>query len=116
MVNDTVPPVIPSIPPDLTVQCAGAVPAPNDNAVLATDNCSGTVVIAHSDQTTSGTCLNKFVIKRTYTATDACGNASSRTQTITVNDNIAPTITAPADLTLDCPADTRTNSTGVAIA
>src|SRR5262249_24222149 len=86
MVSDTTPPVITSIPPDVTVQCAAAVPAPNDKAVTATDNCTGTIIITHSDQTTPGTCANKFVVQRTYTATDSCGNSSSLTQTITVND------------------------------
>src|SRR5207245_2098061 len=84
LVNDTVPPVITSFPTNVTVKCASAVPAPNDAAVVATDNCSGTLVITHSDQTIAGTCANKFVVLRTYTATDSCGNGSSLTQTITV--------------------------------
>ncbi len=113
-VNDNTAPVITGIPADVTVQCAGAVPAPNDAAVVATDNCSGTVVITHSDQTIPGSCVNKFVIKRTYTATDVCGNSSSQIQSITVNDNVPPTMTVPPDLTLECPADLRTNVTGTA--
>ena len=85
-------PVLTSIPTDVTVQCASAVPAPNDGAVVATDNCGGAVVITHSDQTIPGSCVNKFVLKRTYTATDVCGNSNSQTQTITVNDTTAPVI------------------------
>ena len=93
------------------------MPAPNDGAVVAADNCSGTVVITHSDQTTPGSCVNKFVLKRTYTATDVCGNSSSLTQTITVNDNTAPLITSiPADVTLECGANTSPSSTGTATA
>ncbi len=102
-VNDSTAPVISGIPADVTVQCAAAVPAPDDAAVVAADNCDGTIVITHSDQTIPGSCANKFVIKRTYTATDVCGNSSSRTQTITVNDNTAPVITSiPADVSLQC--------------
>jgi hypothetical protein len=102
-VNDDTAPVISSIPGDVTVECAGAVPAPNDAAVSATDNCGGAPVITHSDQTTPGSCTSKFVIKRTYTATDACGNSSSKTQTITVNDDTAPVIsTIPGDVTVEC--------------
>jgi large repetitive protein len=42
---------------------------------------------------------------RTWTATDACNNTASASQTVTVNDAIAPTITnVPADVTLTCPA------------
>src|SRR5262249_6161785 len=102
-VNDTNAPTITSIPADVTVKCASGVPAANDGAVVATDSCGGTPVISHSDQTIAGTCANKFVVKRTYTATDACGNHSSLTQTITVNDDTGPVITSiPADVTVGC--------------
>src|SRR5205823_3350445 len=84
-VNNYDAPVITSIPAAVTVQCASAVPAPNDAAVVAADNCGGAPVITHSDQTIPGGCVNRFVLKRAYTATDACGNSSSLTQTITVN-------------------------------
>jgi len=116
-VNDNTAPVITSIPADVTLQCASAMPAPDDGAVIATDNCSGTLVITHSDQTTPGSCVNKFVIKRTYTATDVCGNSSSRTQTITVNDNTAPVITSiPADVTLQCASAMPAPDDGAVIA
>src|SRR5579859_7480571 len=49
-------------------------------------------------------------------ATDACGNSASAVQTITVHDTTPPTITAPPSLVLECPADTTTNNTGVAVA
>src|SRR5262249_49747987 len=102
-VNDTNAPAITSIPTNVTVQCASALPAPNDAAVVAADSCGGAPVITHSDQTIPGSCANKFTVKRTYTATDACGNSSSMTQTITVNDTTAPAITSiPADVTVSC--------------
>src|SRR5439155_1094129 len=102
-INDTTAPVITSIPADTTVQCASAVPAPNDGAVAATDNCGGVPVITHGDQTIPGTCANNFVVQRTYTATDACGNSSSQIQTITVNDTTAPIISSiPSDVTVPC--------------
>ena len=80
-----------------------AVPAASNGAVVATDSCGGTPAITHSDQTIPATCANKFVVKRTYIATDACGNSSSLIQTITVNDDTAPVITSiPADVTVQC--------------
>ena len=42
----------------------------------ATDNC-GEVVITVEEVTTSGACAGDYVITRTFTATDDCGNASS---------------------------------------
>jgi hypothetical protein len=44
---------------------------------------------------TPGTCANRYSIARTYTATDACGNKSPQTQTITVNDVTPPEIKCP---------------------
>src|SRR5439155_11322066 len=116
-INDTTGPVISSIPADVTVQCASAVPAPTDSAVVATDDCGGTPVITHSDQTIPGTCANKFVVKRTYTATDACGNSSSLIQTITINDTTGPVISSiPADVTVQCASAVPAPNDGVVAA
>jgi large repetitive protein len=49
-----------------------------------------------------GGCLN---VVRSWTATDACNNSVSATQTVSVNDAIAPTLTGvPANTTIQCPA------------
>jgi hypothetical protein len=71
----------------------------------ASDNCTGAIAISFSDATTPGTCANKFTVTRTYTATDVCGNTATSNQTITVNDNVAPTITAPSGTTVTCSGD-----------
>src|SRR3989442_6436767 len=89
-----------------TVQCAAQVPAANDAAVVATDNCGGTVTVTHgADVVTPGSCPGKFTVTRVYTAADACGNSSTCTQTITVNDTTPPVITQCApDSTVQCAA------------
>src|SRR5205823_296058 len=103
-VNDTTAPTINTFPSNTTVSCASAVPTPNNSSVSATDNCNGTVTISHdADQITPGSCNNRYSISRTYHATDSCGNSSSRSQTITVDDETAPVInTYPADTTVSC--------------
>ncbi len=105
-VNGTTPPTVVTFPFDLTVSCSSAVPAPDNSLVTATDNCGGsaTVTISHdADVVASSNCVSRFVITRTYRATDACGNVTSRSQAITVNQNKAPTIVAfPADATFSC--------------
>jgi len=81
------------------------VPAPA--APTASDNCDGdvTIVLAEtSTQTAEDACTDQnYTITRTWTASDNCGNASSQTQTITVQDTTAPVITyCPASATVEC--------------
>ena len=85
---------LPSItaPTNVVVQCAADVPAVNINAVTASDNCNGVTVTHVSDVISNQTCVNRYVLTRTYKATDKAGNTATATQTITVNDNIAPQI------------------------
>ena len=65
----------------------------------AIDNCN-TVVVTVDDVTTPGACAGDYVITRTFTATDACGNETNATQTITIVDTTAPTFTSiPEDFT-----------------
>ncbi|WP_452600965.1 gliding motility-associated C-terminal domain-containing protein [Pontimicrobium sp. MEBiC06410] len=70
------------------------------------DNCSATLDATYTDTVVAGTCEGSFIITRTWTLTDSCGNtAPEQTQTITVSDNIAPTFTAPADIEIECDQD-----------
>jgi hypothetical protein len=95
-VVDTTPPVM-TCPPDETVECNLDVPAPDISAVTASDSC-GSVTVTYRGDLSSGTCPR--VIKRTYRATDDCGNFDECVQTITVVDTIAPSITCPFDQVL----------------
>src|SRR5206468_929209 len=54
------------------------------------------------DSMSASNCVNQFTLTRTYRATDACGNSQTCTQTITVNDNLPPTISCPAAVTVAC--------------
>src|SRR5436309_3134208 len=75
----------------------------------------GQVSVTYLDSVTNN-CGGATVITRTWTATDACGNNTNCVQTITVRDITKPVITCPPDRTLECPADTSTNSNGIATA
>ena len=81
------------------------------------DNCSTGLEATFVDDTVAGTCLGAYVITRTWSLVDNCGNAAAdQEQTITVLDTIAPTFTRPADTTLykddNCLAATDTNAAG----
>ena len=68
-------------------------------------HCDPTVTLTFNDVTTPGNCAGNYSVTRTWTATDDCGNSSTATQTINVQDITAPVIAAlPAASTIDCPA------------
>ena len=104
-VNDITAPSI-SCPANVTVSCAGNVPAAAPASVIASDLCGGTVtVVLVGDVITPGTCANRFTITRTYSATDLCGNSATCAQIITVNDITAPSISCPANVLVSCASD-----------
>jgi GEVED domain/HYR domain/Lectin C-type domain/Secretion system C-terminal sorting domain len=88
---DNTAPVLVGVPANTTVVC-GLPAVPN---VTATDACDPSVTVTYN-QTITGAGCNQ-VVTRTWTATDDCGNVSTASQTITVSDNVAPTITCPAN-------------------
>ncbi|MEZ4949334.1 MAG: hypothetical protein R2784_08105 [Saprospiraceae bacterium] len=59
--------------------------------VIATDNC-GTPDLTYNEVITGTDCSTGITYTRTWTATDACGNETIATQTITVIDNVPPVI------------------------
>jgi Zinc carboxypeptidase len=83
IINDTTVPV-PNVTslPNATGQCSVTVTAPTAN-----DNCSGTITATTVNPLTYST-QGTFTI--TWKYTDAKGNFTNQTQTVVVNDNIAP--------------------------
>lgn len=113
-VDDTVPPSLAGVPADAAAECDAVPPAA---AVTATDACDPAPVVAFSEEILPGDCPDAYALERTWTATDACGNAASAMQTITVDDTVAPAVTCPPDQTnLACQADTSPATTGMASA
>lgn len=98
-VVDTTAPVFDSAPADFTAECDD-VPAPE--TLTASDNCSN-VDIDFMEVSEPGDCEGSSTITRTWTATDACGNATDHVQIVTVVDTTAPTLSDdPADVTAEC--------------
>jgi hypothetical protein len=86
---DVTPPVISGVGASTTISCPAV---PSFSSPTASDGC-GTASLTYTDATTPGTCANAYIKTRTWNATDHCGNTSTASQTITVVDNTAPSIT-----------------------
>jgi gliding motility-associated-like protein/uncharacterized repeat protein (TIGR01451 family) len=100
-ITDSEAPVLSATPQDITVDCANI---PTAATLTATDNCDNNVEVFFAEGVPTGNAC-PYEITRTWTASDACGNAVTHTQTVTVEDNEAPTLAGlPSDTTIECEA------------
>jgi uncharacterized repeat protein (TIGR01451 family) len=118
-VNDTTPPTFSFVPPSVTAYTgagASACETVVSNATLGTataaDSC-GTATVTRSPSVNTFSAGTTTV---TWTATDGAGNMATATQSVTVVDNTAPTVSAPADLTLQCASEIPAASSSQATA
>ncbi|ESU25777.1 hypothetical protein FLJC2902T_30600 [Flavobacterium limnosediminis JC2902] len=79
---DTTPPVFTgNLPPNQTLECGNIPTAPT---LTATDSC-GEVTVTLEETEVEGSCKSRYELIRTWTATDACGNTATHTQTLNLN-------------------------------
>ncbi|MFZ4414269.1 MAG: hypothetical protein ACOYOV_14395, partial [Bacteroidales bacterium] len=101
-VHDLVPPVFAALPGLTTIYCP-AIPV--FTIASAIDACGNAFTLTYADITTHGLCAGTYSVTRTWTATDICGNSSTKSQTINVLDTSAPVISAlPDPTTINCPS------------
>src|SRR5947207_3470025 len=101
-VHDTTAPGISGVGSPETIECPAT---PSFSSPTASDACDPSPSFTFADSTTAGSCPQDYSVRRRWTATDACSNSSTASQTITVRDTQAPGISAlPAPSTIECPA------------
>ena len=103
-------------PNDITIQCDASILPANTGTATATDNCTASPTITYTTITIPGNCNQAYTLVRTWKATDLSGNTSVCDQSISVIDNIAPIISCPANLTVECNTSTLPSITGNATA
>ena len=99
-IADTTAPVLVGVPADMTVEC-DSVPAPAN--VTATDNCDPSPTLNYTESRTDGSCPSNYTLTRTWKATDGCGNETTATQIITVEDTTPPVISCNAPISITPP-------------
>ncbi|HMP13376.1 MAG TPA: gliding motility-associated C-terminal domain-containing protein [Saprospiraceae bacterium] len=97
------------LPADTAIVIGCNDPIPPAPSVTAVDNCTPNLVVAFNEasgQTQDSTCSQyDYVIIRSWSVTDSCGNTALAVQRITVRDNDPPSFISPPDITLDCSDD-----------
>ena len=95
-VIDTTPPTI-TVPPDIVVEATGPKTAVTTQKVTAVDLVDGNVKVTSDAPKVFP--IGATVV--TWKATDAAGNSSTATRTVTVRDTTPPDITAPPNVTVE---------------
>lgn len=101
--------------PGTVAACSAVVADDQLGTADADDNCTANVTITRSG-IPAGHVFPIGTTTITYTATDAAGNHTEATQTVTVVDDTPPLITAPADAAYTCLGDVPTASPSQATA
>ena len=115
-VTDNIDPQI-TCPADVGIDCAESTDPSNTGVATATDNCDPAPSITYSDVVDMSGCGGYTgAITRSWIATDACGNADTCVQVITVSDTTDPVVTCPPDIDIDCAESTDPSNTGSATA
>jgi hypothetical protein len=120
-IDDNTDPVFSATPDNMLVSCAADVPG--DPGITATDNCGETITVDFYQTGLPLACAGDGTVTNTWVATDCAGNTASYTQTIIVQDEDDPVLSAtPGDLTVSClsnvpgdPGVTATDNCGEAL-
>ncbi len=92
-------PILSGLPEDLVLPCGSAIPAMP--TVTAYDVVFGDVQVTASSQQIPSGC-GGYMVRRTWTARDGCGNVMQGVQNITFEDNEDPILSVPPDTVLEC--------------
>jgi hypothetical protein len=111
--DDQEPPAINCLE-DITINCSEATTDPEFTGTPDADDLCSEVILDYTDGPFDGNCPVSFV--RTWSATDACGNASYCYQVITVIDEEGPDLVCPPTANVSCGASFEPYNTGYASA
>lgn len=114
---DDVPPMLIGCPADITIDCnSSTLMQDTGGPPTATDNCDSMPVITFEEILSPGSCPQEGFITRIWTATDDCGNSATCSQTISIEDNIPPSVSCPPDTMIICNANSLPSALGMATA
>lgn len=91
-VDDAVPPTMSGLPAAyVSESCSAAI---NDPLIVVSDNCPDCdPVLVSGQEKVDGSCVDEYILERTWTATDCGGHIVSYIQTISISDSEPPKLT-----------------------
>jgi gliding motility-associated-like protein len=119
IVEDSTPPLLQGIPADTEVSCDSIPPPPAIGSVIsASDNCDGTLTIQFVENNFQDpdplVCGHyTYLIERTWSVSDDCGNMTTSTQNLFIKDLVPPVFLVPNDITISCTDVLDTGLTGL---
>ncbi len=100
-VEDVEAPILENVPGDMTVNC-DAIPAAGTVTAIDCDP-NVTITLTEDSDQGQGACFHTYSLSRTWTAIDVCGNVTTATQVIYVEDVDNPVFAfIPNNITLSC--------------
>ena len=115
LISDDLPPVV-TCPADVTVECSDNTLPAGTGSATGTDPDGSTPDVTYDDVIIDGPCTGEFTIERTWVATDGCFNTDTCLQIIFAEDNTAPVLDCPGDVTIECGEDPSPENTGELLA
>ncbi len=110
---DVTPPQI-TCPADVAVPCTEDWTPHETGEATATDDIDPDPIITNDDVYVEGDCMQEVFLTRTWHATDDAGNTVSCAQVIHITDEVAPSLTCPADIIVPFGSSTAPSVTGTA--
>ena len=84
VIVDQLAPIIGPVPADVTIDLTAGDTIPAPASPQAVDGCFGLMPVAFLEENTPGADSCQYILKRTWTASDSCGNTAVKTQLVTV--------------------------------
>ncbi|MBC6410242.1 MAG: hypothetical protein GDA42_07270, partial [Ekhidna sp.] len=110
IIDDTIGPTVTGTLTEVTAQCPINDATELTKPPTPADNCNGTVNVALKSGTSFPIQAGNTTL--TWVYTDDKGNTSEQTQTVTIDDNMPPTVTGNlAPVTAQCPISAETDLT-----
>ncbi|MEM9885113.1 MAG: gliding motility-associated C-terminal domain-containing protein [Bacteroidota bacterium] len=102
-INDTIAPTF-VVPDDITTDCGDIADlSVTGEPSMVMDNCDNDPTVEFEDIFTAGSCESGGAIQRVWRVSDDAGNVNEQIQRISIDDDVAPIISTPAqDETINC--------------